>query len=189
MIQNTESSADDAIQRAAAYEFLGRLWASEVDGDLLAQLLKPSDIHDAFLAAGGDIQMSAASVNELAEDYCQLFLGPTNHLPPYQSVWIDGQFAGESSVDMKKWCELVHFESTAIEPDQLGVQLTVMSRISATANVPMESDFFGRHLTWPSKLIATATQRARTGFYRSVTKMTAEFLESESARLLHHGEG
>lgn len=191
MIQNTEPPTDESLQRAAAYEFLSSLWCSELDDALLSALSDPSGVRNAFIAAGGnlsELDQRDMGADELAEDFCQLFLGPTNHLPPYQSVWVDGQFAGDSSVEMKKWCELVQFESTAIEPDQLGVQLAVMSRIAATAQVRMEMDFFGQHLRWPTKLLIAAAQRARTSFYHSVATMTAAFLDSEATRLLQHGE-
>ena len=185
MSHHSRSEATETAQRAAVYEFLGRLWSSEVDAALQRSLTEPSRARDAFLNVGGDlseVDSSSVGIEELAEDYCRLFLGPTNHLPPYQSVWTDGQFAGEPSVQMKQWCEIAGIESSAIEPDQLGVQLTVMSRIVGSANATVEADFFEQHLRWPKELFAAAAERARTEFYRSVVKITSEFLQLEAER-------
>ncbi|MCA9212713.1 MAG: hypothetical protein KDB27_06605, partial [Planctomycetales bacterium] len=75
----------DTTSRAASYDFLGRLWVTEIDRELFNKFVQNSDLRSAFTDAGGDlseIQAGTVDVDELAEDYCQLFLGPTNHLPP-----------------------------------------------------------------------------------------------------------
>jgi TorA maturation chaperone TorD len=175
----------ESQRRAAVYGLLGRLWLTEVDQSFLDMLDSDADFQQAIMAVGCDLSElvdKSTVLARLAEDFCQLFLGPTNHLPPYQSVWIDGHFAGQHSVEMRKWCDIanVNVNLATIEADQLGVQLTVMARIVEAEQHDAEEHFFRHHLSWTRPLTKLAADHASTTFYGSIAKVTAGYLESEA---------
>jgi TorA maturation chaperone TorD len=192
------SVGDEAASSSGVYQLLSRLWLREADSELV-QFLRSSPIRPLFVQAGGVVPEDDENViDELAIDYCQLFLGPADHLPPYQSVWQTGQFQSQTSAAMQEFIDLVPFELEAqaenVMPDHLGLQLEIMSGILnriATAGhgtdreVMMEVAriFFDRHLTWSHQLLRAVVDRAGSDFYRSVARLTDEFLRSERTAL------
>ena len=105
---NAPFTDDQLACRAAVYRLLARLWRREIDAATLEQLLAGS-VRKAYLAAGGSLPEVAdqATCDALAGDYCQLFLGPAGHLPPYQSVWSDGQFHGAAAQSLRGYLSLL----------------------------------------------------------------------------------
>ncbi|MCP4194074.1 MAG: hypothetical protein GY768_25985 [Planctomycetaceae bacterium] len=191
------SSARDASARSNTYRLLARLWQRELDAKLLEVLQDPS-LSESFLAAGGVLPTNDAdTVEQLAIDFCQLFVGPKNHLPPYQSVWESGQLDGEATVSMRQFCEVVHFEpadpASGMLLDHLGVQLDVMAHIlQLVAESEGESlehlldigrCYAVRHLLWPGELLTASASRATTDFYRCLPTLTRQFLELETVGL------
>ena len=178
------------------YRLLARLWLSEVDENLLQNLLA-SPLRNSFVAAGGILPATSGdqTVEQLSIDYCQLFIGPTDHLPPYQSVWQFGQFQGTTTVSMKRFIQIAGYDSEALPSgiilDHLGVQLDVMGHVldevvsepsnsrAVTTISEIANSYFAIHLRWPAELLAVAERRATTEFYRSVIEMTREFLDCE----------
>jgi len=189
-----ETLTDDTTSRSGMYKILARLWLTEIDDKLWQELHTPS-LSTSFTEAGGIlfVENAAQSIEELAIDYCQLFIGPKNHLPPYQSVWQNGQLQGESTVSMREYIEVVGYETNLLPSgtmlDHLGVQLDVMScileRIPLCHSEETEvvqgvaESFFARHLLWPGELFKNAMSCAHTEFYLSVIGMTRDFLLSE----------
>ena len=184
--------SDEKLGRSGLYRLLARLWLREVDTPLLERL---SDglLAEAFLAAGGVLPavVTGETVESLAVDYCQLFLGPSRHCPPYQSVWESGQFEGEAGTSVREFAEVVRYDPEVALPggmvDHLGVQLDLMGHllageVEAEEGVVEEvaAAFYSAHLTWPKPLLATAQERAQTSFYRSMLALTGAFLETES---------
>jgi len=179
------------------YRLLARLWWHEVDCELI-QELNSAPVCDAFANAGGVLPTSddAAAIEELAIEYCRLFVGPTDHLPPFQSVWQSGQFQDGTAASMKEFVEVVDYDVGALPGgimlDHLGVQLDVMGHIlgviSAQQAEPhtvevlheLTRSYWLTHLNWPTDLLRLAGQRVTTDFYRSVISMTGEFLSSET---------
>jgi len=183
---NTVAEEFSAI--AGTYRRLARLWLGEVDEQFLDSLLQ-APLCDAFTSAGGSLPQDASpsTLEELSVDYCQLFLGPARHFPPFQSVWERGQFQGESVQSMKQYFSVAGYE-TELMADHLGVQLDVMAKIlEARPQIPKEADavvdlayfYFAAHLTWANPLFESSVDHATTDFYRSVVNMTREFLNSE----------
>ena len=193
---NLDFESTDAEQTATAgmYRLLATLWCSEVSGALLAELQSGT-----CAATFADHQFFSADeaidVTTLAADYCQLFVGPRDHLPPYQSVWEEGQLAGRAAGSMRRYLGLLEGPLLPgnVEADHLGRQLAMMGEITAgmaTVNCEDENrdayhalgrEFFAGHLRWPAPLLAQAEQQAQTQFYRAVARCTADFLETESA--------
>lgn len=190
-------STQEAAARSGTYRLLARLWLREVDGELLRELRSPR-LCDSFVEAGGILPVDEDedwTIEQLAIDYCRLFVGPTGHLPPYQSVWQEGQFQGTITASMESFVRAVHYDRNAstrgIMWDHLGVQLDVMGHIlDQFVTRPPEpgrqgllselaTAFFTRHLLWATELLEAVAERATTKFYRSTTKLTREFFDSE----------
>ena len=185
--------------RSGLYHLLSRLWIREVDEKLLRQLLS-SPLCESFTEAGGILPTSqnvSESVEQLAIEYCRLFVGPTDHLPPYQSVWQEGQFQGSMIGSMENFCAALGYDTSllggSIMKDHLGIQLDVMGHILDLVSQRTHEDefqhsllvfaqtFYQTHLTWATKLFDAASQKTTTDFYRSVVLLTQHFLASETA--------
>ena len=197
MSQMLSTSAEELSARSAMYRLLARLWVREVDAELMQQFQSPQ-LRDAFAAAGGKLPSDAgeAAIEDLAIDYCQLFIGPSDHLPPYQSVWHSGQFHGSPVESMRRYIDVAGYASderqSGLMLDHLGVQLDVMSHLlkdlagrrrnskEHQAVQDLADAFFQSHLQWPSNLLDAAFERATSGFYRSVIFLTREYLKSEA---------
>lgn len=184
-------------ERSGVYRLLGLLWRQEVSKALLAEL-GSNEMREAFESVGGSVPDSNESaVSELAIDYCQLFVGPKQHLPPYQSVWQSGQLCGDATASMMQFMELCHYDASHLADgqfvDHLGVQLDVMAHlIEQATECPAEqkesvlelvATYAANHLRWAKTLLEQATAKANTGFYRSLAEMTQSFLEDDLASL------
>jgi TorA maturation chaperone TorD len=195
--QHAGDGEHDLLALADLYRLLSRLWIREVDGTLLARL-SASPLREAIGKAGGRPPTgdSAEVLEELQVDYCRLFIGPRDHLPPLQSVWQIGQLQGPLVVSMSAFVALLEADAAedADRPfiDHLGFQLEVMGRIvqrMATATEPRQRDvlrdvartFYLRHLSWPGPLLDAAERRAETAFYAGLMRMTRDLLQSEHA--------
>ena len=190
---------NDIRCRAAVYRLLARIWRRELDEQTLAELAS-GPLRDAFRAAGGSPPETteAGELDALAIDYCRVFLGPASHLPPYQSVWSEGQFQGAAVASLQRYVELFpagRWDSVAML-DHLGIELEIMAclleqltSVSAWPDEPSEEfetamleiarSFFRDHLSWPQPLCAAVRQRAQTAFYRTMAEMTDGFLATE----------
>ncbi len=193
MNHSYQDSGDEFTALAGFYQLLQRLWQYEVDAPLLAELQEGPL---AEVACELDIPLEDGSSDNILEDlavsYCQLLIGPANHVPPYQSVWSDGQFQSAATTSMRSYLEIVGEQpADSSLVDHLGIQLQVMMRIvSELAAAQPGSEryselqalacrFYHEHLTWPGKFLATAQQATDSPFYRAVARVTAEFLEQE----------
>lgn len=167
------------------YALLSRMWLQEVDAEFVGQLQGP--FGDAFRSAGGWVP-SDDDIDEMAAEYCRLFIGPKNHLPPFQSVWAQGTLQSEISNSVQSFADAVRYQPTsqASMPDHLGTQLDIMSHaLQLSAEDPengeleeLSEEFYRRHLTWPFKLFSTAKERSEHAFYSSMVEMTDSFLRS-----------
>ena len=190
-------SADDIAATANVYRLLARLWMREVDLPLL-QALTTTTLRDTFVGAGGALPdaINQATVDELAIDYCRLLIGPTGHLPPYQSVWQSGQLQSQTVTSMQTFIEITGYqpttESSLTLPDHLALQLDLASHIAeqfqhADRNTPdfatlddLRRTYFATHLQWPSEFLQAVASRSGTAFYRSLASLTASFLQQEA---------
>ena len=178
------------------YRLLARFWLREADTELLNELSTPQ-MRDSFLQAGGVVPAEDTHdrIQQLAVDYCQLFVGPARHLPPVQSVWQSGQFQSDPATSMRRFIDILRYPADELPDgvmlDHLGVQLDVMAHaLELTANRPAKDVgelpavvalFSSRHLAWANDLLAAAEDRAETPFYRSIIAMTRDFLTSEAS--------
>ena len=185
-----DSEAQDVESVAPVYSLLARLWMQEVDAPLLKGMAE-----EPLLSALSQLGLSlpSESVEQLATEYCALFIGPKNALLPMQSVWQKTQLDSQSASSVAKFAELVGYviPTTALW-DHLGVQLDLMSHLVSATRSWNERDqqgsvaeevanlFFQRHLKWPAPLLVATTPRARAPLYRSLAEITQQFLNMES---------
>lgn len=178
------------------YRLLARLWIGEVDEGLLTTMRHPDFAARLAEVSGDDLDVASVSLAELEEDYCQLFIGPANHLPPYQSVWRSGRFEGDATESMRRIVEAARYSRLHDGPmaDHLGVQLDLMSHLLETrasdngfspeqlqALAEMTAFAFHSHVAWvlAAPLLALAEAKAATSFYRAVLRLTRDFIASE----------
>ena len=201
----TPASTEEAVARSGLYRLLARIWLREPDRALV-EVLCAVPLRDAFLAAGGVVPAADDSeIAQLSLDYCRLFIGPSGHFPPYQSVFQHGRFQSATNASMKRFAELVGYDTSALPPglmlDHLGVQLDVMGHIFEHCSAAKRKEeelasvfelaqsFYERHLTWPANLLRSAAAHAQTEFYRSAVTITAAYLDGESEAFGAHRSG
>ena len=186
-----ESMVADLKAISRVYHLLSRLLISEVDVENLK--LCQSPLRESFIEIGGWLPSSLDSrtVEELSHDFCQLFIGPSGHFPPYQSVWQYGQFQSQTIVSMEKYCNIARFTPSAshLMLDHLGVQMEWMGHVLAQVSSRSPTDretivefanaFSNDHLQWPESMLCAAEETALTTFYRSNLKLIRQFLTSE----------
>ncbi|MEE2990151.1 MAG: molecular chaperone TorD family protein [Planctomycetota bacterium] len=186
------SSSEERSARSGLYRLLARLWLREIDGPFLERLGSGS-LGGAFAEAGGVLPtlVTGEQVEALEVEFCRLFLGPSKHFPPYQSVWQAGQLEGEACRSVRDFAAVVHYDIDAAAPgvmvDHLAVQLGLMGHVLGTdmggpAEVvdEWEALFFASHLQWPEPLLVGVMERVESEFYASMISLTRAFLQSES---------
>ena len=185
-----DSETQNVESVATVYALLGRLWMQEVDAPLLKGMAE-----EPLLSALSQLGLSlpSESVEQLAMEYCALFIGPKNALLPMQSVWQKTQLDSQSASSVAKFAELISYVMPAPALwDHLGVQLDLMSHLMLATRSQKKRDdegkiadevaaaFFERHLKWSSPLLLGTSQRARLPLYRSLAEITQQFLKMES---------
>ena len=176
------------------YRLLARIWMREVDDLLLRTLAEPA-LAKLFIDAGGTLpaENDVTILEPLEVDFCQLFVGPSQHIPTCQSVWESGRFQAAAQDSMNEFIAALGYRvadlPTGIMHDHLSVQLDFMGHLTslcATSEPTVLNDlvgigrrFFRRHLSWQEPLFDAAERKAQTPFYRSAIRMTADFLQSE----------
>lgn len=190
----TDDGSASLVARAGVYELLSRIWLYEVDANLLAELADGS-LATAWRELNGPV-VDRGQAEALATEYCRVFVGPRDHVPPFQSVWESGQHGGEAVASMREYIELLSDPvSNLLDlPDHLGTQLLLMGVFlrslagDSSANDLREIavTFFAEHLSWPDRMLDAAVARSEEPFYRFLAKATREFLRDESAVLKAH---
>ena len=185
--------AENAAAVSGMFSLLSRIWLREID-DEFCQQFGDSDLRLSFEAAGGAVP-EPTELEALATEYCQLFIGPKNHLPPLQSVWAQGTLQSEITGSTRSFAEALQMNlrgSDVTMADHLGVQFSIASRaygmlaeeqdLKEPANpiVELIAEFQSRHLSWPAPLLAAVEERAGE-FYRSTARMTGTFLQQINA--------
>ncbi|MFK8113687.1 MAG: molecular chaperone [Rubripirellula sp.] len=168
------------------YALLSRYWLRELDADTLFRL-QQEPLKSAFQELGGTVPTE--SIEDLAIEYCRLFVGPREQLPPIQSVWKHAELESECAVSVREFANLIGYESSSESMfDHLGIQLDMMSHVlrqlrqteGAEPYQEIAGEFYRRHLVWPiEKFLPAITERADLTFYSSLARVTQQFLEAE----------
>lgn len=174
-----------SLQLAAVIRFLGNIWLREIELSTLQDLNRPS-IRAAIEALGATVpnQIDAKNVEELAVDYCQLLIGPKQHIPPIQSVWQEQRFHGDAIPSMHRYFELLpsYHPRQGAMVDHIGVQLDFLGSLcEIDGNKPISEAvdrFFADHLKWSLPIFQKIERQATTEFYQGMAKVTFAVLKT-----------
>jgi len=141
-------------------------------------------------AVGGDVE-------QLRIDHARLFIGPYKLLaPPYGSVYLeDGALMGNSTVDVEDFYREEGMEASGEDvPDHITAELEFMCVLIGkemeaikvgdfdTANHcrQKQETFLGVHLgAWIVEFTARIQQNAQTEFYRTLGRVTGQFVRED----------
>jgi TorA maturation chaperone TorD len=211
---NKESKdlAEEALQRSSIYGFLARIFRKELTLDMLAEIKAPDFkkvLSDMKVKLGDDFfsEPEAKLIEDYAEEYTWLFLGPGKHLSPHESVNYErddgdwGKFWGASTVEVKKFIEslgLHYKESDKSIPDHISVELELMQKViekerqawaennekDALHYLKIEKLFMDDHIIkWIPDFCDKVTADARMSFYGEMAKLTKSFIELEEKKI------
>lgn len=178
------------LQLSSVYNLLSQLWSSEVTLEQLQTLNEP-DLRGAIEHLGGSVpsDVSAETVETLAVDYCQLLIGPKNHLPPVESIWAGGQFQTKTASSVNQYYGLLPgFKPAVTIPDHIGAQLEFMAHLFQNAAMKDNPEvytetadrFFEKHLGWTGDFLQQVHEKSTTDFYRGLARITQFFLNENA---------
>ena len=113
-MKTTKSTFDELQCLSQVYAIIARLWLREIDVELIAAL-NGTEFGNAFQSVGGLIPKMDSS-EELAVEYCRLFIGPQEHLSPFQSVWEQRQLQSETTASAQSFAVALHYRQPAGQP-------------------------------------------------------------------------
>ena len=187
-MQLPQNISNEAVARAGLYELYARLLLNEVDLEMLSLFHRP-EWGSCFRELGINIPPgNAMSVETLAVDYCNIFIGPKDFCPPYQSVWEDGHLQSEVVASMNDYLEVVSPVTTQNIKDHAGLQLEMMSQILRyesrpdTAPSTLSVAFFHDHIGWTERMFSLGIELAKTEFYGDFLSSAEVFIASEKSR-------
>jgi TorA maturation chaperone TorD len=212
--ETMERMRERVRSREDTYGFLAGIFREELTAEQIKEMID-SDMLNLMVDAGCSIDCSFLrnkSVEhieeELACEYAVLFIGPGEHIPPYESIYVPdstgkvGYYWGECTVDMKNWVEHYgvgiseRFESL---PDHISIQLEFMQKVIEQERlawergdtgptgrcIEVERTFFHKHINkWVPAFCDRVMQAANLDFYREVARLTRDFIQEEE-RLLN----
>lgn len=175
----------------------GPLWHALVNGELIE-----AGRALGFTPAMLDFASSeSAALEALAVDYCQLFIGPGGHRPPYQSIWEgEPQLWGQAAVSVARFLSQLQLkvpEACNEQPDHLWIILAIMAHLcenEATAHsagdealleaaMTLEYHCLTHHIiNWVPKFTRWLQETAEQPLYRQLARATREFLTVEARR-------
>ena len=174
--------SNEAFGRAGLYELYARLLLNEVDVEMLSLFHGP-EWSICFRELGISIPPeNAISIETLAVDYCNIFIGPKDFCPPYQSVWEAGHLQSDVVASMNDYLEVVSPVTTQNIKDHAGLQFEMMSQILRYESMPdaepstLSEAFFHEHIRWTERMFSLGTELAETEFYRGFLASAEVFI-------------
>lgn len=207
MSRDTEMTlCRSARHRSALYALLARCFGAEPTGAVLA-MLRESETEAILAKMGVDVpQVSTELLDALAGEYTRLFLGPGEHIPPYESVFTGGarsfahgfgEMHSENYFKVREAYAAAGVSNSAAFTDledHLGAELDFLRLLSfresqawkrrlaakATALREQQLEFLSQH---PGKWIGTfakaTIEMAEVAFYGQMAALARDFVKSE----------
>jgi TorA maturation chaperone TorD len=192
----------DALPRASVYRLLARLFAEEVDAEFFEHLTA-GELRSVCpqLANALPTGQAAEACEELAIEFCRVFVGPNGHLPPVQSIWCNGQLNSEVVARLDTYQAIIGLPppwKQKLVTDHLANSLDLMSVLLRRASEPgnqaitapetaaladLAASLLVDHLQWADVLLRRVIEHPGASFYGVVSTMTQEFLCDEALRL------
>jgi TorA maturation chaperone TorD len=199
-----------AQQRSNVYGFLSQVYLHEPTIDFI-RLLMSRNMKDLLEEAGFNAGEQLKEGNEedfheeLQVEYTRLFLGPGQHVCPYESVWRDGSSMlwGKTTGKIKNFIEslgLTYRTEWSGLPDHIGVELECMQKLTLKEKegrerkkdkevltcLEIEDKLLNEHLlAWVPLFCNEVGKESQVLFYRSIATLTKQYLEYEK-ELLHN---
>jgi len=203
-----DNGSNSAKLRAGVYDLLATLFREPLPAATLRSLRDPTMLQGLTEAGmmldeafcNGDSGDEARLREDLAVDYTQLFHGPRNHHPPYESVQTggeEGELNGHATREARQFFDtagLVFDDQCSELPDHLSVELACMAELAkreaagremgdaeqVERRVEEQRTFLDRHLgRWAPAFGRIVADRAETNFYRQAGRLLAGFVETE----------
>ena len=195
-----------ARYRSALYAVLARSFGAEPTDAVVAMLREP-DTRALLANMGVDVpEVSDELLEALVSEYTRLFLGPGEHIPPYESVFTGGaksfshgfgEMHSESYFKVRAAYSTAGASNTAAFTDledHLGAELDFMrllsfresqawkKRLAAEAAGLREQqlDFLSKHPgKWIGKFAKLTIEATQIPFYGQMAALARDFLKSE----------
>jgi len=207
--EQMDNVANSARMRAGAYDLLATLFREPLAAATLRSLRDPAMLEglskagmalDEAFRNGDEAQLQET----LAVDYTQLFHGPRNHHPPYESVQTggeEGELNGDATREVRRFFDTagLAFDEECHElADHLSVELACMAELAGweaaareagdavqvERRVEEQTTFLEQHLRrWVPDFGRIVADRAETNFYRQAGQLLTGFIESELINL------
>ncbi len=123
---------------------------------------------------------------ELQIDYCQLLVGPKNHISPVESVWTSQQYQSASVDEMKSFFEVLpQYHAPDRFHDHIGVQLDFAGHLLKSAAPTGQNHdsiddilrvFVDNRLAWTAPFLQKVKHQSQTTFYRQLADATGHWL-------------
>ncbi len=210
--EKLNNAFETAQQRSSIYGFLARMYSKEVSQSLLDKIREPkflSMLSEIGARFDDDFSKKADNglVEDLAEEYTRLFLGPGKHISPHESVHHErddndwGRLWGQSTVEVKKFIEsagLSYKPEYSGLPDHISVEFEFMQELAKeeasawkkndTARAQycrqIEQKFMDWHMSrWIPGFCDKVMSEAEMTLYKEMARVTRSFLEFDEREL------
>lgn len=169
----------------AALRVLASVFQREADAALFEHLearsADLSKVFDADPLGGLDLGDREAATEVLAVEYCRLFIGPSGHMPPVESIVLgEGQFWGPSTekvADFYKTMGIAVARDCRMVPDHISMELDCLAILEEKQQGEDAGAFAREHpLRWLPSLVDHVEERATLAFYPTWAKILHEML-------------
>lgn len=183
---NASTNLNELKTLAPIFELLGTVWLYEIDVDV-AKVWNDAAEFTAEVLQEPAVVIEVDQLEDLATEYCSLFIGPKQHFPPIQSIWTSGQLDSSATKSMSLYCERLGFAADRpdVPCDHLGLQLQVFAALlhgvspddDDTAPEVIE-EFTVAHLQWADDLL-NGVLGVSSGFYNQIARLTQQLLSED----------
>lgn len=200
--------SENAYRRSDLYGLLSYVYSQEPSENFIDYLLNNSSLR-LLLAEEEEwdkkfwAQSPQKKYEELAVEYTHLFLGPKNHIPPFESLYNykEGearQIWGSATVEVKRVIEssgLSFKKDYEGIPDHISIELEFMQKLVKKEaelweeqdydshlfdTIKLEKKFIDEHLGgWIPDFCQKVIKAAKLDFYRNFAELTKDFIKSE----------
>lgn len=202
-----ELTPEELHARRDLYALCARLLSHEVDRPLWRVLssgqLEPVARQLEVALVEPDLlrRDEAGALEELAVEYCRLFIGPIPLCSPFASAQMgEALLGGRARTRLESFAQArgidLHPDDTRIaSPDHIGVELALLANLYAQAAEPRDAEdrlsalvgareLLEQHLLpWAPRYLAEVEQEARRALYRAAGKLGASLLADEQRML------
>jgi len=195
--------------RRSSYLFLAGIYANELTPHDLKKMGKSGMIK--VLSTWGCTHAkefledpNSVAMENLACEYCRLFLGPGPHIFPCESLfWVNGkrEMWGTAALEVRDFYRqygLEIGEQISLAPDHISVEFQFMAKLieqelfamnrpdseKRTHAIAPQKEFFDNHIArWVPKFCNKVIEVANEEFYQAIARFTKDFVEMEKVNL------